>query len=461
MHEIDALTGLPNRQGLATRLDHALAVARREGGAAAVLFLDLDGFKAVNDGRGHAAGDAVLREIAARLRSRLRDTDTVARLGGDEFVVVAERVDDAQRISTLARKLLAVVTAPVLVGQESLTVSASIGIALGPGDADTAEALLAAADAAMYAAKRDGKNAFRYFSPRMHEDARARLALETSLQDALERGALQLTYQPEWDVARRRVSAVEAQVAWPRPGLGTMTAADVLVVADQGSLSAPLARWMVAAACAGAARLHAAGVCVPVALRLTARQIGNRALVTEVRRELQRCELPMTALRLEVGEGTSAPLGRDVAASLQDLATLGVAIGIAEFGSGCASLATVTAAPFRTVRLARSVVADVDHWGGAMALVAAVVALSRPLGLQVVADGVDDEATAERLTAVGCSVLQGGHLAPVLSMPELIRYLQRGLSPTLPVAGPRAERPWTGRAWRATATSPTARGTAA
>lgn len=461
MHEIDALTNLPNRQGLATRLDHALAVARREGGVAAVLFLDLDGFKAVNDGRGHAAGDAVLREIAARLRSRLRDTDTVARLGGDEFVVVAERVDDAQRISTLAQKLLTVVTAPVLVEQETLTVSASIGIALGPGDADTADGLLAAADAAMYAAKRDGKNAFRYFSPRMHEHARARLALETSLQEALERGDLELAYQPEWDVALRRVTAVEAQVAWPQPGLGAMTAAEVLAVADQGALSAPLARWMVASACAGAARLHAAGVCVPVALRVTARQIGNRGLTAEVRRELQRWALPPTALRLEVGEGTSAPLARDAAASIRDLAALGVAVGLAEFGSGCASLATVTGAPFRTVRLAREVVADADDSGRATALVAAVVAMSRPLGLQVVADGVDDEAAAWRMAAVGCSVVQGQHLSPVLSMPELIRYLQRGSSLDLPVAGPRAERPWTGRAWRPASVSRPARCAAA
>ncbi|MGD9905719.1 MAG: putative bifunctional diguanylate cyclase/phosphodiesterase [Vicinamibacterales bacterium] len=449
MHEIDVLTGLPNRLGLASRLDHAIAVARREGESAAVFFLDLDGFKAVNDGRGHAAGDAVLCEIAGRLRARLRDSDTVARLGGDEFVVIAERMGDGAQASTLARKLLGVVAEPVRTHGETLCVTASIGISLCPADGDTAARLIDAADAAMYAAKRDGKDGFRFYSRQMHEAAEARLALEMALQEGLERGELGLVYQPEWDVIRRRVSAAEARVVWTRPDLGIMTAANALAVADQGALSAALAHWMLATACADAARLHANGVCVPVALRLTARQIGNRAFVSDVRRELQRHSLAPTALRLEVVEGAAAPLARDVVASLQDLETLGVAVGLAEFGSGCASLSTVTAAPFRTVRLARSVVADADGSGRATALVAAAVAISRPLGLQVVADGVDDEATANRMAAAGCGIVQGEHLAPPLPVPDLIFYLRRGRSLARLVPGPGAVRPWCGRAWRA------------
>jgi diguanylate cyclase (GGDEF)-like protein len=192
VHDIDVLTGLPNRQGLAPRLDHAMAFARREGGSAAVLFVDFDGFKAVNDTRGHAVGDEVLRQLAVRLRARLRDTDTVARWGGDEFVVVAERVEDGRLAAGLARKLLSVVADPVVVEGEALSVTASIGISLFPGDGDTAEQLIAGADAAMYAAKADGRDAFRYFSPQMHADARARSAFEKALRSGLEQGELEL-----------------------------------------------------------------------------------------------------------------------------------------------------------------------------------------------------------------------------------------------------------------------------
>lgn len=446
MHEIDALTGLPNRQGLATRLDHALAVARREGGAAAVLFLDLDGFKAINDGRGHAAGDAVLREIAARLRSRLRDTDTVARLGGDEFVVVAERVDDAQRISTLARKLLAVVTAPVLVGQESLTVSASIGIALGPGDADTAEALLAAADAAMYAAKRDGKNAFRYYSRQMHEAAEARLAAEQALGHRLVDGGLECLYEPEWDVMLGRPSAWALHVEWtPEGELRSGDAA--LRVADRSQLSAPLARWLITAACADAARLRRFTQAVPVALRLTRRQLGDQGVVRELERALERHALPAGAVRVEVAQGASGPLTRDVAATLDALRALGVPVAIADFGVGASDIDGLVRAPVNAVTLAPTLVAALEHDRAARQLVAATVALSRPLGVQVIADGVDEVAAADRLLTLGCGVMRGACWTAALTTSALRDAGPRLVAP--PLRGDdRTARVWTGRGWR-------------
>jgi diguanylate cyclase (GGDEF)-like protein len=447
VHEIDPLTGVPNRLGLASRLDHAIAVARREGGSAAVLFIDLDGFKAVNDGHGHAAGDAVLREIAARLRARLRDTDTVARLGGDEFVVVAERMGDARQASTLARKLLGVIAEPIAVGGETVGVTASIGISLGPEDGRQGDALIAAADAAMYAAKRGGKDAFRYFSPRMHEEANARVALEQALRDGLERGELRLAYQPEWDVATDRVVAVEAQLFWPRPDGGIVPAEDVVGVADQGTLSGPIARWLIATACAGAARLRRAGASVPVAVRVTPRQIGSRTLTGDLCRALRTHALPPEALRLEVGDGASTAPARDVVASLRDLDALGVGLGLAEFGHGAASLTALAAAPYRTIRLARDLVTDARRSRREPALLAAIVAASRALGLPVIADGADDRGTTERLSALGCGRLQGAYVAPAVPVDALVRPLARVRQHRAPI-GP-AGRRWRGRAWRA------------
>ncbi|MGE0362195.1 MAG: diguanylate cyclase [Vicinamibacterales bacterium] len=356
MHELDPLTGLPNRLGLSSRLDHAIAVARREGGSAAVLFIDIDGLKAVNDGHGHAAGDAVLREIAARLRARLRDTDTVARLGGDEFVVVAERMGDARQASMLARKLLGVIADPIAVGDETLGVTASIGISLCPEDGQQGDALIAAADAAMYEAKRGGKDAFRYFSRRMHEAARARLALEDALRSGLDRGELECQYQPEWDVALDRLSGCVAQLRWRRPGLGVTLPEDVLAIADQGQLSAPVARWMVARVCTDAARLRAAGAAVPLGLRLTARQVGNRGLAGDLSRELGRHGLPGGAVRVEIADGGAALPTRDMSASLRELHALGVPVALAGFGAGVSAIGSLTAGPVTAVILAPALV---------------------------------------------------------------------------------------------------------
>jgi len=446
VHEFDPLTGLPNRLSLASRLDHAIATARQEGRSAAVLFIDLDGFKAVNDGRGHAAGDAVLREIATRLRARLRDTDTVARLGGDEFVVVAERMGDARQASRLATKLLGVIADPIEVGAETLGVTASIGISLCPEDGQQGDALIAAADAAMYAAKRGGKDAFRYYSPRMHEAAQARLAAEAALGRKLADGSLERLYQPEWDVMLGRPSAWALHLGWDSDREPRSRDA-ALWLADSGQLSAPLARWLIAAACADAAHLRPFAGTVPVALRLTRRQVGDRCVVREFERALERHALPASAVRVEVLQGASGPLTRDVTTTVKALRTLGVPVAIADFGVGASDIDGLVRAPVNAVTLAPSLVAALDHDCAARQLVAATVALSRPLGVQVIADGVDDAAAADCLLTLGCGLMRGSCWTAPLTTSALCEECPRLVSS--PRRGDdRPARVWTGRGWR-------------
>ena len=426
-----------------------MAFARREGGSAAVLFVDFDGFKAVNDTRGHAVGDEVLRQLAVRLRARLRDTDTVARWGGDEFVVVAERVEDGRLAAGLARKLLSVVADPVVVEGEALSVTASIGISLFPGDGDTAEQLIAGADAAMYAAKADGRDAFRYFSPQMHADARARSAFEQALRSGLEQGELELRYRPEWDVALDQLSGVDACIHWRRPGHEAMIGDEFLSAADSSGASVPLARWMLARMCEDAARLRAAGVTVPMGVRLTSRQLRDRTIAGDLGRLLGEWRLPSDALRIDIGEASVAPMTRDVTATLRDPQTLGVPMAIADFGAGCSSLASLTQLPVRSVRIASSVVARVAEDAGSAALAAAIVAMCRPLGLRVVADGVDSAVAGERLAITGCHLMQGSHIGRPVPVADVLGACRWAWASR--VGGSRhAGRLWTGRGWRAT-----------
>jgi diguanylate cyclase (GGDEF)-like protein len=425
----DALTGLPNRRGLAIRLEHAMAVARRERCAAAVLFIDFDGFKAVNDTRGHAAGDAVLREMARRLKARTRDTDTVARWGGDEFVVVVERLDDTRDVAALAGKLLAVVAEPIAFDGDVLEMSTSIGISLFPGDGGTADELVAAADAAMYAAKGGGRAAFRYYSSRMHEDAQARAATGDALRRGLAEGAFDIHFEPQWDVAAGRLAGCEATPVWRRADGAQVPAAAFMADADRCGVSQPLARWLLAEVTAHAARLRNAGVSLPLSVGLTARQLADRGLAAALEQMLQKRALTAGAVQIVVDEQTAAQAARDVMATLRDLVRLGVPLALGNFGAGCSSLGALTTLPFRTVFMARDVVARSAEETGEVSMSGAVLAVGRHLGLRVVASGVDSTESALRLAAQGCHHMQGAHLADPVPQSNLMAYLRWARSP--------------------------------
>jgi diguanylate cyclase (GGDEF)-like protein len=418
----DALTGLPNRQGLAIRLEHAMAVARRERCAAAVLFVDFDGFKTVNDSRGHAAGDAVLREMARRLKARTRDTDTVARWGGDEFVVVVERLDDSRDVAALAEKLLAVVAEPVVVDGDAVRLSTSIGISLFPGDGGTASELVAAADAAMYAAKRGGRAGFRYYSSRLHEEAQARAALGEALRRALAASAFEVQFEPLWDVAAGRLAGCEATLLWRRDDGTLRPSAEFIAAADRWGVSPPLGRWRLAVVTAQAARLRNAGLALPLSVRLTAGQLADRGLVAALEQMLLRRALTASAVQIVVDEQTAAHAARDVMTTLHDLVRLGVPLALGNFGVGCSSLGALTTLPFRTLFMARDVVARSAAERGEVSMSGAVLAVGRHLGLRVVAAGVDSTEAALRLASQGCYEMMGPHFAEPVDAGELLSY---------------------------------------
>ncbi len=420
----DPLTGLPNRHALRTCIDHAMALSRRKGRSLALLFVDLDGFKAVNDTYGHECGDRVLADTARRLVSRTRDMDTVARLGGDEFVVVMEDLEDPRFAATLAAKALAAVAEPIVVEGHTLHVTASIGISVYPGDGTDAAALMRHADMAMYAAKSGGRNGVCYYAPAMNVRTLQRASLEAALHGALERGELELHYQPVWQASHKRISSCEALLRWRRPGHGLVGPAEFLPVADDTGLIVPIGRWVLAAACAQVRRMRAAGFDVPVSVNLSRRQLLDPGLVGDVRRVLHRESLGAGTLQIEVSESVLVDDDARVSAALVDLDALGVTLVVDNFGAGTSSLGGLQRVPVRRVKIDGDLVRGLPDVASSEAMVRAVLALGRTLGVTVMAEGVETERQASLLRAHGCDEMQGYFYGHALPADEWLAYLR-------------------------------------
>lgn len=418
----DALTGLPNRHALQTALEHAVARARRTSRTVAVLFVDLDGFKGVNDLHGHAQGDRVLQEMARRLVARTRDMDTVARLGGDEFVVVMEDLDNGRRATTLATKLLAALAEPVVIDGQTSELSASIGISVCPDDGVDAAALVRHADAAMYAAKQAGKHQYRYYQARMNEHARERAVLDAALARAFDGGEFEVHVQPVWAASAKRITACEALVRWRRPGHGLQLPSDFLEAVEDAGLGLRLADWVIGAACDLAARMRQAGVAVPMSVNLSRRQLMHGDIVERLTIHLSRTMLPAEALQVEVGEGLLAGDDPRLDRTLAALSGLGIPIVVDDFGSGGASLRALRRVRPAAVKVDGTLVRELPESREAVALVRAVVALARTLDIHVVAEGVETEAQSRSLRALGCHALQGYFYGHALPAEEWLAY---------------------------------------
>jgi diguanylate cyclase (GGDEF)-like protein len=420
----DPLTGLPNRQALQSALEHALARARRHGRTFAVLFADLDGFKAVNDRHGHEHGDRVLQEIAGRFAARTREMDTVARVGGDEFVVVMEDLDDPRFAARLGATLLQAASEPIVIGGQTAVLGVSVGISLYPGDGEDAASLVRHADHAMYAAKAAGTGQVRYYQARMNAHARARTALHVALEHAIGRGELELHYQPVWQASRRRIVAGEARLRWRRPGHGLLAPADFFDTAEQAGLGPRLTAWSLAEAGRHARRLADAGFDVPISINLSRRQLGEPRLAERWREGLAAEGLAPAAVPIECDEALVG--GRDprVAATLADLARLGVPVVVDDVGREASSLQALTHAGARMLKIDATLTQALPDGREAAAMVAALVALARPLGLTVVAEGVENEAQARALGAAGCDHLQGFLYGQPLPADDWIAYLR-------------------------------------
>jgi diguanylate cyclase (GGDEF)-like protein len=410
------VTGLPNRALFSDRVEHALAVGVREQTSAAVIFLDLDDFKTINDSLGHAAGDEVLRQVAKRLRDAVQATDTAARFGGDEFAILLEDVDPAAAVD-LADRLVRGFEIPIAIGEADMLVRPSIGIALsdiGAGDVPAdAGALIRNADAAMYMCKREGKGGYRVFEAAMHERALERLELRAELQRAISDGQLELHYQPVVQLSDGATSGVEALVRWRHPTRGLLQPGQFVALAEEMGLIVDLGRWVLADACRQAVDWLRAGEVdrsFSMGVNVSVKQLQHPDVIVDLRTLLAESGLDPRMLVLEITE-TVMMADYDLAARrLHQLKQLGVRLAMDDFGTGYSSLGHLSRLPVDILKMDRSFLASNAN-PGASGLAAAVIALGGTLGLRVVAEGIESSTQYESLRALGCDLGQGFFIA--------------------------------------------------
>ena len=414
----DALTGLPNRRLFRDRLTVALAHARRMRTPLAVMFLDLDRFKEVNDTLGHSFGDEMLKLVAARLQEALREEDSIARMGGDEFTVLLADLASTDDAATIAQKLIETVAQPMRIEEREIFITTSIGIALFPSDGDTAELLLKNADHAMYRAKDAGRSSVQLFTPAMNSRALDRLSMENSLRHALERAEFALHYQPQIDVKTRTITGVEALLRWTPAGGQMVSPATFIPIAEETRLIIPIGEWVVREACRQARQWQLEGhPGLRVAVNLSPRQFQQADLPSMVASALEDSGLPASDLELEITESTAMQNTERTIAILRRLREMGICIAIDDFGTGHSSLNYLRSFPIDTVKIDQEFVRGIENSEADRAIVSAVIGMARGLRLRVVAEGVETEPQLAFLAEHGCEEVQGylfGRPAPQL-----------------------------------------------
>jgi diguanylate cyclase (GGDEF)-like protein/PAS domain S-box-containing protein len=407
----DQLTGLPNRMLFMDRLEQALERSARRGKFAAVLFLDLDRFKLVNDNLGHDHGDQLLVQVAERLRGCLRRVDTIARIGGDEFTVLLEEVGAAADAALVAERIIEAFRASFRIETQEIFVGASIGIALGGKDqGTTAQGLLRNADIAMYRAKANGRACFEVFKSSMRETVKGRLKMETELRRALDRGELRLHYQPQVDLRTARIVGLEALVRWEHPERGLVPPGSFIPIAEETGLILPIGRWVLQTACRQASIWRAdteIGLDIVMAVNLSPRQFRHPRLVQDVGEVLAESGLDASGLEVEITEGTAMGDADGTVKVLEHLKAIGIRLAIDDFGTGYSSLSYLKRFPIDVLKVDRSFVAGLPANRGDAAIVRAVVGLTRALGLKAVAEGVETQDQLAELRGLGCDQGQG------------------------------------------------------
>lgn len=407
----DPLTGLPNRRLFADRVEHALARRIRSRGRTAVLFLDLDRFKLVNDGLGHAAGDAVLKAVGDRLAGGLRASDTVARLGGDEFGILLEDVTSVNEATSTAQRVLTSLTQPLDLDGREVSVRASIGVALDQiGDDVTADELLRDADTAMYRAKANGRGGLAVFEPSMLAHQLARLELDAELRSAVERGELFVVYQPIVDLTTGAIAAVEALVRWDHPTRGKLAPGDFIDVSEESGQIVAIGAWVVNEACQQARKWQhqrRRGAPLRVSVNTSAREVVEPTFVSGIESALASSGLPADSLTLEITESMMLGDETDAIAALRELRRIGVHIVIDDFGTGYSALSYLNQLPVDGLKIDRSFVQGLGSEREKTAIVSATIAFAHGLGLAVTAEGIETEDQLQRLMALKCNLGQG------------------------------------------------------
>jgi diguanylate cyclase (GGDEF)-like protein len=416
----DSLTELPNRTLFQERLDQATALTRRQGGCA-LLLLDLDGFKAVNDTFGHLVGDALLQAVALRLLSVIRETDTVARLGGDEFAIIQAGIQSPRQAAALAERTIEAVAQPFDVGGHRILVGASVGIAVAPSDGESSGQLLRNADIALYLAKAHGRGTCRLFEPEMDAHVQLRRALELDLREALACGAFHLQYQPFIELRSGAVLGFEALIRWHHPVRGLINPVDFIPIAEDTGLIVGIGKWVLQQACMTAAAWPED---ISVAVNLSAVQFRSGHLLQAVETALAESRLAPSRLELEITESVLMQNSDDRLATLHRLRALGVRIALDDFGTGYSSLGYLRSFPFDKIKIDRTFVGDLITNRDSRVIVSAIIGLGIGLGMKVTAEGVE---TAEQLAALrdeGCAQVQGDLLSRPLAANAVLDWMR-------------------------------------
>jgi len=420
----DALTGLPNRRLLDDRLRVALAHAHRNQRQLAVLFIDLDRFKRINDTLGHEIGDRLLVAIAQRLRDIVREDDTVARMGGDEFVAVLSDIENPDHAVQIARRLIDALKQPVYVGSHELVVTTSIGVSIYPDDGESAAGLVKNADIAMYRAKDTGRNSFQLYAPAMNARTLEHLALESALHRALERNEFELYYQPLYEAGQCRMVAAEALLRWRHPDLGLVPPADFIPLAEETGLILPIGAWVLRDACRQLALWRQQGhEELHVSVNISARQFHQPDFIAQAAHIVQEAGLSPRQLTLELTESMLMDDALETSRMLAQLHELGFGIAMDDFGTGYSSLSYLKRFPLSELKIDRVFIRDIERSTEDAAIVSATIGLAHSLGLRVVAEGVETAQQLAFLQQQGCDILQGFHFSPPLTVAELEKLL--------------------------------------
>jgi diguanylate cyclase (GGDEF)-like protein/PAS domain S-box-containing protein len=419
--EHDFLTDLPNRVLFLDRLQLALATARRQHTKLAIMFIDLDRFKQINDGHGHQVGDQVLKEVARRLTGCVRTVDTVSRLGGDEFVILLAGIGGVDQAAHIATNVMHSVAQPMTVGGQEMSLSVSIGIAMHPGDGDDIESLLKNADVAMYHAKQSGRDDFQFFNQAMNAHVIERVQMENKLREALERQEFVLEYQPEVAIDTGLTIGVEALLRWRHPERGLLPPDQFLAAAEECGLIVPIGEWVLGEACAQAQRWRAQGMPVVVSVNLSSVQFFHENLVACIDEALRVSGLPPQFLDLEITEGVIMNGDEDTVATVQALHQRGLRLTIDDFGTGYSSLSFLRRYPLSKLKIDRSFIQDISRDPNDAAMIPAIIAVARSLKLRVVAEGVETAEQLRFLQEHGCDEYQGYYASIASSDPDLTR----------------------------------------
>ncbi|MEO4048286.1 EAL domain-containing protein [Pseudomonas sp. CAU 1711] len=425
----DALTGLPNRMLLRDRAEQMLQKARRSGGCVAFLLLDLDNFKGINDSFGHSMGDLVLKEIGKRLSDSSRSVDTVSRQGGDEFVILMPEVQHSEVVGDCVERLLEVISCPVSISGTRHDLSACIGISVFPDDGDDLESLYSHADAAMYQAKQQGRNRYRFFSQSIESNARARHLLEQHMRRALEHGVFEVFYQLKFNARSRQPCGMEALIRWRRREGDLVSPAEFIPLAEETGLIVPIGRQVLHQACCDAKALLDRGLRLCVGVNISAVQFREESFLDMVMDILRDSGLPPELLELEITEGVLAHDIEAARALLDELKRVGVRIAIDDFGTGYSSLTYLKRLPIDVLKIDQSFVRDMLTDRSDAAIIEAIVRMGQALGLELVAEGVELSEQVQSLLAMGCELMQGYLYCRPMPFAQLLDGIDSGSVP--------------------------------